>query len=43
MEWRQQSSVSCADAFTEARRWIEVRGLTDLTTVRGDREIASNS
>ncbi|XP_075876556.1 uncharacterized protein LOC142884622 isoform X6 [Nelusetta ayraudi] len=23
MEWRQQSSVSCADAFTEARRWIE--------------------
>lgn len=25
MEWRQQSSVSCADAFAEARRWIEVR------------------
>ncbi|XP_023188610.1 LIM domain only protein 7-like isoform X2 [Xiphophorus maculatus] len=23
MEWRQQSSVSCKDAFTEARRWIE--------------------
>lgn len=24
MEWRQQSSVSCAHAFTEAQRWIEV-------------------
>ncbi|XP_042349193.1 LIM domain only protein 7b isoform X2 [Plectropomus leopardus] len=23
MEWRQQTSVSCADAFNEARRWIE--------------------
>ncbi|XP_070692261.1 LIM domain only protein 7b [Pempheris klunzingeri] len=23
MEWRQQSSVSCADAFDEAQRWIE--------------------
>ncbi|XP_047220067.1 LIM domain only protein 7b isoform X3 [Girardinichthys multiradiatus] len=23
MEWRQQSSVSCEDAFTEAQRWIE--------------------
>ncbi|XP_007553989.1 LIM domain only protein 7-like isoform X1 [Poecilia formosa] len=23
MEWRQQSSVSCKDAFTEAQRWIE--------------------
>ncbi|CAJ1049840.1 LIM domain only protein 7b isoform X2 [Xyrichtys novacula] len=23
MEWRQQTSVSCADAFTEAQRWIE--------------------
>lgn len=25
MEWRQQSSVSCAHAFIEAQRWIEVR------------------
>uniref|UniRef100_A0A673AER1 Calponin-homology (CH) domain-containing protein n=1 Tax=Sphaeramia orbicularis TaxID=375764 RepID=A0A673AER1_9TELE len=24
MEWRQQTSVSCADAFNEAQRWIEV-------------------
>ncbi|XP_067352314.1 LIM domain only protein 7-like isoform X3 [Channa argus] len=23
MEWRQQSSFSCADAFVEAQRWIE--------------------
>ncbi|KAM9860531.1 LIM domain only protein 7-like [Aulostomus maculatus] len=23
MEWRQQTSFSCADAFTEAQRWIE--------------------
>ncbi|XP_044049697.1 LIM domain only protein 7b isoform X3 [Siniperca chuatsi] len=23
MEWRQQTSVSCADAFSEAQRWIE--------------------
>ncbi|XP_028999606.1 LIM domain only protein 7-like isoform X2 [Betta splendens] len=23
MEWRQQTSVSCADAFAEAQRWIE--------------------
>ncbi|KAG7482339.1 LIM domain only protein 7-like isoform X1 [Solea senegalensis] len=23
MEWRQQTSVSCADAFTEAQRWIQ--------------------
>ncbi|KAM3624731.1 uncharacterized protein V6R79_000721 [Siganus canaliculatus] len=23
MEWRQQTSVSCADAFLEAQRWIE--------------------
>ncbi|KAK2853908.1 hypothetical protein Q5P01_006569 [Channa striata] len=23
MEWRQQSSISCADAFIEAQRWIE--------------------
>ncbi|KAF7654775.1 hypothetical protein LDENG_00064770 [Lucifuga dentata] len=23
MEWRQQSSFSCADAFQEAQRWIE--------------------
>uniref|UniRef100_A0A3P8V2S4 Calponin-homology (CH) domain-containing protein n=1 Tax=Cynoglossus semilaevis TaxID=244447 RepID=A0A3P8V2S4_CYNSE len=23
MEWRQQSSISSAEAFTEARRWIE--------------------
>ncbi|XP_034385234.1 LIM domain only protein 7-like isoform X3 [Cyclopterus lumpus] len=23
MEWRQQTSVSCGDAFNEARRWIE--------------------
>ncbi|XP_034019309.1 LIM domain only protein 7b [Thalassophryne amazonica] len=23
MEWRQQSSVSCAEAFSEAQRWIE--------------------
>ncbi|XP_061891373.1 LIM domain only protein 7-like isoform X2 [Entelurus aequoreus] len=23
MEWRQQSTFSCADAFNEARRWIE--------------------
>ncbi|XP_076011890.1 LIM domain only protein 7-like isoform X2 [Genypterus blacodes] len=23
MEWRQQSSLSCADAFQEAQRWIE--------------------
>ncbi|XP_030271174.1 LIM domain only protein 7-like isoform X2 [Sparus aurata] len=23
MEWRQQTSVSCADAFIEAQRWIE--------------------
>ncbi|XP_037835900.1 LIM domain only protein 7 isoform X2 [Kryptolebias marmoratus] len=23
MEWRQQSSLSCADAFDEARRWIQ--------------------
>nr|XP_054587807.1 uncharacterized protein LOC107381152 isoform X1 [Nothobranchius furzeri]XP_054587808.1 uncharacterized protein LOC107381152 isoform X1 [Nothobranchius furzeri] len=23
MEWRQQSSVSCEDAFDEAQRWIE--------------------
>ncbi|KAM7015621.1 LIM domain only protein 7-like isoform 3-T3 [Tautogolabrus adspersus] len=23
MEWRQQTSVSCADAFNEAQRWIE--------------------
>ncbi|CAK6965884.1 LIM domain only protein 7-like isoform X4 [Scomber scombrus] len=23
MEWRQQTSVSCADAFGEAQRWIE--------------------
>lgn len=27
MEWRQQTSVSCADAFTEAQRWIEVHAL----------------
>lgn len=25
MEWRQQNSVSCADAFNEAQRWIEVQ------------------
>lgn len=24
MEWRQQTSVSSADAFNEAKRWIEV-------------------
>lgn len=24
MEWRQQTSVSCADAFVEAQRWIQV-------------------
>ncbi|XP_029284354.1 LIM domain only protein 7b isoform X2 [Cottoperca gobio] len=23
MEWRQQTNVSCADAFNEAQRWIE--------------------
>ncbi|XP_029353693.1 LIM domain only protein 7b isoform X2 [Echeneis naucrates] len=23
MEWRQQTSISCADAFREAQRWIE--------------------
>ncbi|XP_008290883.1 LIM domain only protein 7-like isoform X2 [Stegastes partitus] len=23
MEWRQQTNVSCADAFSEAQRWIE--------------------
>ncbi|XP_028257988.1 LIM domain only protein 7-like isoform X2 [Parambassis ranga] len=23
MEWRQQTSVNCADAFSEAQRWIE--------------------
>ncbi|KAJ8003380.1 hypothetical protein DPEC_G00147730 [Dallia pectoralis] len=23
MEWREQTSVSCADAFTEAQRWME--------------------
>ncbi|XP_039984836.1 LIM domain only protein 7-like isoform X2 [Xiphias gladius] len=23
MEWRQQTSLSCADAFNEAQRWIE--------------------
>ncbi|CAL8350743.1 unnamed protein product [Merluccius merluccius] len=23
MEWREQTSVSCEDAFTETRRWIE--------------------
>ncbi|CAL9701537.1 unnamed protein product [Knipowitschia caucasica] len=23
MEWRQQTSLSCADAFSEAQRWIE--------------------
>ncbi|XP_037552465.1 LIM domain only protein 7 [Nematolebias whitei] len=23
MEWRRQSSLSCAEAFTEARRWIQ--------------------
>ncbi|XP_075307216.1 LIM domain only protein 7-like isoform X4 [Odontesthes bonariensis] len=23
MEWRQQTSVSCAEAFSEAQRWIE--------------------
>ncbi|KAF0043083.1 hypothetical protein F2P81_004420 [Scophthalmus maximus] len=23
MEWRQQTSVSCADAFVEAQRWIQ--------------------
>ncbi|XP_055086369.1 LIM domain only protein 7b isoform X2 [Periophthalmus magnuspinnatus] len=23
MEWRQQTSLSCADSFTEAQRWIE--------------------
>ncbi|KAM4631069.1 LIM domain only protein 7-like isoform 3-T3 [Polymixia lowei] len=23
MEWREQTSVSCADAFNEARRWVE--------------------
>ncbi|XP_033972326.1 LIM domain only protein 7b isoform X3 [Trematomus bernacchii] len=23
MEWRQQTSVSCADAFNEAQRWIQ--------------------
>uniref|UniRef100_A0A3P9MDN2 LIM domain 7b n=1 Tax=Oryzias latipes TaxID=8090 RepID=A0A3P9MDN2_ORYLA len=23
MEWRQQTSISCADAFSEAQRWIE--------------------
>ncbi|MED6246051.1 hypothetical protein ATANTOWER_012167, partial [Ataeniobius toweri] len=28
MEWRQQSSVSCEDAFTEAQRWIEVGPFT---------------
>ncbi len=26
MEWRQQTTVSCADAFNEAQRWIEVCG-----------------
>ena len=24
MEWRQQSTVSCDEAFSEAQRWIEV-------------------
>uniref|UniRef100_A0A3B4A1E3 Calponin-homology (CH) domain-containing protein n=1 Tax=Periophthalmus magnuspinnatus TaxID=409849 RepID=A0A3B4A1E3_9GOBI len=23
MEWRQQTSLSCADSFSEAQRWIE--------------------
>lgn len=30
MEWRRQSSVSCAHAFTEAQRWIEVRAFQKL-------------
>lgn len=29
MEWRQQSTFSCADAFNEARRWIEVSDMFD--------------
>lgn len=24
MEWREQSSLSCAEAYLEAQRWIEV-------------------
>lgn len=24
MEWREQTSVTCEDAFTEAQRWMEV-------------------
>lgn len=26
MEWREQSAVSCDEAYLEARRWIEVSG-----------------
>lgn len=26
MEWREQSAVSCDEAYVEARRWIEVSG-----------------
>ena len=25
MEWREQSAVSCEEAYLEAQRWIEVR------------------
>lgn len=26
MEWREQSAVSCDEAYLEAQRWIEVSG-----------------
>lgn len=26
MEWREQSAVTCDEAYVEAQRWIEVSG-----------------
>lgn len=34
MEWREQSAVSCDEAYLEARRWIEVSGTLSTRHLR---------
>lgn len=42
MEWRQQTRVSCADAFNEAQRWIEVHDPPPSSIYFTSREVQAN-
>lgn len=40
MEWREQSAVSCEEAYLEAQRWIEVSKTLKTIFTFTDRTLA---